>query len=112
MFTDGVTDALNPTGKAFSEEYLFSMVCQPALSFNDSLEKIKIALVEHIAVREQFDDITLMAIKREPESSKLISKKNQSLYEAGPNSIIGPVFYILRTSQSDMMQLPGVALRS
>ncbi len=64
VFTDGVTDGFNPTGKTFGEERVFSLVCQPAPSLNDSLEKIKIALVE----REQFGDITLMAIKREQKS--------------------------------------------
>lgn len=36
---------------------------------NNVIEKIKTALIEHIAEREQFDDITLMAIRRERESS-------------------------------------------
>lgn len=64
LYTDGVTDALNPENEQFSEERLITTASQPASSANALLEDIVSAVDTHIATREQFDDITLLALHR------------------------------------------------
>jgi sigma-B regulation protein RsbU (phosphoserine phosphatase) len=64
VYTDGVTDALSPKDEFFSEERLFSLVEQPSRSAEDLLRSIQINLHNHIAGADQFDDITLLAARR------------------------------------------------
>jgi serine phosphatase RsbU (regulator of sigma subunit) len=67
MYTDGVTDAHDPAGELFGDERLLSLVSgaaqEPAAHL---LERIEARLVEHIAGAPQFDDITLMSLRRLP----------------------------------------------
>lgn len=66
FYTDGVTDALNPAGKAFGEERLAAVLAD---HHADSAEKIAdaidTALREFAGVSAQYDDITLVLLKRE-----------------------------------------------
>ncbi len=64
VYTDGVTDALSSKEEFFSEERLFSMIEQPFTSAADLLSKIQNNLHEHSLGADQFDDITLLAAKR------------------------------------------------
>ena len=64
LFTDGVTDALNPTNQQFSEERLIATANQANGSASVLLQNIVSAVDTHIAAREQFDDITLLAVHR------------------------------------------------
>ena len=57
-YTDGVTDAQDETGQAFGKEQLVSA----AVSSYASVEE----LVHHIRGQDQFDDITLLALRRKP----------------------------------------------
>jgi serine phosphatase RsbU (regulator of sigma subunit) len=67
-FTDGVTDARDPSGKLFSKEGLLSLLEQPAPSAAVLLDRIEASLRAHIADADQFDDITMLAVRRVPLS--------------------------------------------
>ncbi len=62
-FTDGVTDALDPAGTCFGEERLISL-----LNNQDSAEalvcRIGRQLDEHIGEARQYDDVTMLAVRR------------------------------------------------
>ena len=64
LFTDGATDALNSKHEPFSEERLIATATQPSNSAQSQLSGIVSAVEAHIAGREQYDDITLLAVKR------------------------------------------------
>jgi sigma-B regulation protein RsbU (phosphoserine phosphatase) len=64
LYTDGVTDAYNAKDELFSEERLISAALNPSSSAHAHLENIVSAVDTHIAGREQYDDITLLAVQR------------------------------------------------
>jgi sigma-B regulation protein RsbU (phosphoserine phosphatase) len=66
-FTDGVTDARNPQGKLFHESSLLPLLQEPAESATALLDRVDLALKEHIADAVQFDDITMLAARRLPK---------------------------------------------
>ena len=68
-FTDGVLDARDPDNVFFGEERLSSLVQEPAASALALLDRIHTHLLEHIADANQFDDITLLALKRIPSAT-------------------------------------------
>ncbi|MDM8521483.1 SpoIIE family protein phosphatase [Anaerolineales bacterium HSG6] len=65
-YTDGITDARNLSGEFFSKQRLFNLIersaSDPAATL---LNKIEIAVQRHTGEADQFDDITMMAIKRQ-----------------------------------------------
>ena len=63
-FTDGVTDAQNPSGEFFSQERLMARLAQPVVSASDLLDRIEADLHAHMAGAAQFDDVTMLAIRR------------------------------------------------
>jgi sigma-B regulation protein RsbU (phosphoserine phosphatase) len=63
-YTDGVTDAEDPYGERFGKEQLFSLLEQPFDCAATMLERIENQLSFHIAYAEQFDDITMLAVRR------------------------------------------------
>ena len=64
LYTDGVTDAMNLDNGQFSEERLIETAQASSGTANTLLENIVAAVDKHIASREQFDDITLLAVQR------------------------------------------------
>jgi len=64
LYTDGVTDALNSKNEQFTEERLIETAIKPSASAQTYLTDIVSAVDEHIAAREQYDDITLLAVQR------------------------------------------------
>ena len=66
VFTDGVTDVRSPDDEFFTEERLLSLVTRPVSSAAAMLELIQSSLHEHIADADQYDDITMLAVKRNP----------------------------------------------
>lgn len=64
LYTDGTTDALSPDLKPFAEDRLMAAATAPAPSAPARIQNILTALDRHIAKREQYDDITLMAVER------------------------------------------------
>lgn len=64
-YTDGITDARNVEGKLFGEARLINLLNPPADSVAGLLDRIENALQNYIGDAVQFDDITILAIRRE-----------------------------------------------
>lgn len=65
-YTDGVTEAVASSGAFFTMQHLVSILKTPASTATELLDRIADSLQEHIAEADQFDDITLLAIRRIP----------------------------------------------
>ena len=63
-YTDGVTDARNPAGESFTEAHLLTLMDPRPASADEMLERIKSNVLDHISSADQFDDITLLALRR------------------------------------------------
>ena len=63
-YTDGVTDARNPSGESFTEERLMAMLDSATTSATVMATRINDTVREHIGSAEQFDDITVLAVRR------------------------------------------------
>jgi sigma-B regulation protein RsbU (phosphoserine phosphatase) len=66
MHTDGVTDARSPAGKPFSEKRFLSILEQSTPSAGALIDRLNSELQSHIDDGEQFDDITLLAVRGQP----------------------------------------------
>jgi sigma-B regulation protein RsbU (phosphoserine phosphatase) len=66
MFTDGVPEAKNTEGAFFSEERLEALLLEPFASAQDLCDRMMDALDTHIGTAKQYDDITMLAIRRLP----------------------------------------------
>jgi sigma-B regulation protein RsbU (phosphoserine phosphatase) len=65
MFTDGVTEAMNPSNKEFGEERLDAILCRQAgKGSQEMVESIKAGIAEFVEDAEQSDDITMLVLKR------------------------------------------------
>jgi sigma-B regulation protein RsbU (phosphoserine phosphatase) len=67
-FSDGVTDARSPNKKFFTEKSLLPLLAQPVASASALLARVETNLRAHIATADQFDDITMLAVRRMPTS--------------------------------------------
>jgi sigma-B regulation protein RsbU (phosphoserine phosphatase) len=65
-YTDGVVDARNPAGEPFSEERVISLLKEPIDTATGLLGHVYDRLKEHTSWAERFDDITMLAVRREP----------------------------------------------
>jgi serine phosphatase RsbU (regulator of sigma subunit) len=63
-YTDGVTEACAADGSFFGAEQLRSILDAPTSSASELLDRIANRLQEHIGKADQFDDITLLAIRK------------------------------------------------
>jgi serine phosphatase RsbU (regulator of sigma subunit) len=63
-YTDGVTEALSADNKEFSKERLFALCDKPSSSTKELLENIARELNSHMEDAEQFDDITMLAVRK------------------------------------------------
>jgi sigma-B regulation protein RsbU (phosphoserine phosphatase) len=63
-YSDGVTDAKDPAGQRFTEARLLELLAQPVLSVSTLLDNIEAAVRSHIAGASQFDDITMLSLRR------------------------------------------------
>jgi len=63
-FTDGVPDCSNPSGEFFGRERLFDILQQSSASAHELVNNLESELRQYIASATQFDDITLLAVKR------------------------------------------------
>jgi sigma-B regulation protein RsbU (phosphoserine phosphatase) len=64
VHTDGVTDLRNSAGEFFGEERLETILARPVSSAANLLGRIETSLQAHMAGAKQFDDITMLAIRR------------------------------------------------
>ena len=62
-YTDGVPESRDPNGGFFTEKTLLGLLEKPVKSAAELLEKIELKLRGHIAGADQFDDITMIAIR-------------------------------------------------
>jgi sigma-B regulation protein RsbU (phosphoserine phosphatase) len=67
-YTDGVTDARNPSGESMTEKRLLALLAEPATSAGELLRRIEDGVQAHIGSADQFDDITLLVLRRMTES--------------------------------------------
>jgi len=65
-FTDGVTDANNIDDETFGSERLLDLLGHPEVSSTELLKNIEANLSKFIGAQDQFDDITMVGIKRNP----------------------------------------------
>jgi serine phosphatase RsbU (regulator of sigma subunit)/CHASE2 domain-containing sensor protein len=64
VYTDGVIDARNKADEAFGKKRLQDILADTSLSAEDLIKKINRRLHVHIQSENQFDDITIMALRR------------------------------------------------
>jgi sigma-B regulation protein RsbU (phosphoserine phosphatase) len=64
-FTDGVLDARDPSGNPFGDQRLVDLFAGNNTSAEGILEAIYQAILRHMAGESQFDDITLLAVRRD-----------------------------------------------
>jgi sigma-B regulation protein RsbU (phosphoserine phosphatase) len=62
-FTDGVVDARDPNGMPFTEKRLLPLLQGPVSSAAVLLDRVLSQVRAHIAGADQFDDITLLAVR-------------------------------------------------
>lgn len=62
-YTDGVPETRDRNGAFFTEKKLFSLLEQPATSAAALVQRLESSLKDHIAGAEQFDDITMLAVR-------------------------------------------------
>ncbi|NEO57228.1 MAG: SpoIIE family protein phosphatase [Okeania sp. SIO3B5] len=65
-YTDGVTEAKSPEGKLFTDNRLKEIVEKPADSASELMGRIKDNLFNYMDDAPQFDDITMLAVRRNP----------------------------------------------
>jgi len=65
-YTDGVTEALSPQDKFFTKKRFLTLLERPARTASKLIEQIKMELFKHIDNAPQFDDITMIAVRRKP----------------------------------------------
>ena len=64
IYTDGVTDAQNTAGEAFTKNQLIKTAENSSRTAEDLIRKIKSRIDDHILGADQFDDITIVALRR------------------------------------------------
>ena len=64
FYTDGVIDARNKADEVFGKKRLQDLFKDPPLTAEDLIKKITSRLNNHIQRQKQFDDITIMALRR------------------------------------------------
>jgi sigma-B regulation protein RsbU (phosphoserine phosphatase) len=68
-FTDGLADARNTEGAAFTDRRIRAIVEEPFASADALVRRIRSALSEHTAGSDRYDDITVLALRRMPAST-------------------------------------------
>jgi phosphoserine phosphatase RsbU/P len=64
-FTDGATDARSPEGDMLGDERVAAVCAEPARSADAVLARLDAAIGAHARGAEQFDDIAMLAVRRE-----------------------------------------------
>jgi sigma-B regulation protein RsbU (phosphoserine phosphatase) len=66
-YTDGVTEALSPRQTMYSKKRFIALLEPCPMSAAELIDRIKSDLFDHIDNAPQFDDITMIAVHRQPE---------------------------------------------
>jgi serine phosphatase RsbU (regulator of sigma subunit) len=64
MFTDGITEAQDASGEFLGRERLLELLKQPGKASIALPDRIAAAVLEYIGDAKQFDDITIVAVRR------------------------------------------------
>ncbi|UCD81478.1 MAG: SpoIIE family protein phosphatase, partial [Desulfobacterales bacterium] len=64
VYTDGIIDAQNKAGESFTKKKLTALMSNSYHSAEDLIDEIKIRINNHILGATQFDDITILALRR------------------------------------------------
>lgn len=84
LYTDGVTDLMSPTGEFFGEQRLHDVIREHGKErVQDMLEYLDDAMIEFRRGTPPVDDITLLAVRREPARRGRIRRKSNTP-ETGP----------------------------
>ena len=65
-FSDGVTDARDPKRKLFTEKRLLALLAEGAASAGELQDRVDHQVRAHIDTAPQFDDITMLTVRRVP----------------------------------------------
>lgn len=65
-YTDGVPDARDPHGMRYKDDRFKQLLELPVNSANELMERVQSSLRSHISEAAQFDDITLLFVRRSP----------------------------------------------
>jgi len=65
-YSDGVIDALSANEERFTEQRLKSLLSQSGQTVSQLMQRIRTDLFDHIGQAQQEDDITILALQREP----------------------------------------------
>jgi phosphoserine phosphatase RsbU/P len=65
-YTDGVTEAMSPNEVLYTKERFFALLENPASSAHELIGQIKTDLFSHVVNAPQSDDITMIAVHRQP----------------------------------------------
>ena len=64
VFTDGIPDALNKEGISFGKDQIYGLLEEIYLPANQFIQNIFETLLQFTQGTTQFDDITLLLVKR------------------------------------------------
>jgi len=66
VYTDGVTEARDVAGRFFTEDRMLAVVLPQPVGADELLDLIEQAVSGHVGAADQFDDITMIALHRQP----------------------------------------------
>jgi len=66
-FTDGVTEAMSPQQELFGKKRISTLLENLPSTASELIEQLKLELFKHIDNAPQFDDITILAVRREAQ---------------------------------------------
>ena len=72
-FTDGITEAKDPSGNELKDGYLMEMIQEPANSANELVDRFKTYFDGIPGGADQFDDLTLLVVRRTARHSRIRS---------------------------------------
>jgi len=72
-YTDGVTDAQSKSGEFFTKKRLFELLKRPFPSADVLLKHIRTQIQNHISGTEQYDDLTILTVRRMENCIRAIS---------------------------------------
>ena len=70
-YTDGVTEASAADGRFFTRDRFLTILERPVPTATDLIDQIATTLQNYIGQADQFDDITLLAMRRIPERNSI-----------------------------------------
>jgi sigma-B regulation protein RsbU (phosphoserine phosphatase) len=101
--TDGVTDARDASGAFFGEAQLLSLLAQPDASAAGLIDRIATRVHAHVGAADQYDDITLLAVRRVADSAL----PAHSIFEISQPALIGNLS-VMRQFVEDACRRAGV----